>query len=75
MLALARSDIPAPIQQILRVTAKHFEIHASPDLQHALLPSEFIDLLRFRWVNTPTPLTLPPPSSDTRAWWSGRRAA
>ena len=75
MLALDRSDIPSPIQQILRVTAKHFGIHAAPDLQRALPPSEFIDPLRFRWVNTPTPLTLQPPSPDTRTWWSGRRAA
>ena len=75
MLALDRSDIPAPIQQILRVTEKHFGIHASPDLQRALPKSEFIDPLRFRWVNTPTPLTLQPPSPDTRASWSGRRAA
>ena len=75
MLALDRSDIPAPIQQILRVTAKHFEIHAAPDLQRAPPPSEFIDPLQFRWVNTPTPRTLPPPSPDTRTWWSGRRAA
>ena len=75
MLALDRSDIPAPIQQILRVTEKHFGIQAAPDLQRALPPSEFIDPLQFRWVNTPTPRTLPPPSPDTRTWWSGRRAA
>ena len=75
MLALDRSNIPAPIQQILQVTAKHFGIHAAADLQRALPPSEFIDPLRFRWVNTPTPLTLQPPLPDTRAWWSGRRAA
>ena len=75
MLALARSAIPSPIQQILRVTAKHFGIHAAPDLQRALPPSEFIDPLRFRWVNTPTPLTLQPPLPDSRARWSGMRPA
>ena len=75
MLALARSDIPSPLQQILRVTAKHFEIHALPNLPLALPKSEFIDPLRFRWSNTPLPLARQHSSTDNTARFSGRRAA
>ena len=75
MLALDRSDIPAPIQQILRVTEKHFGIHAAPDLQRALPPSEFIDPLRFRCSETPSPLSRQPSLTESTALLSGIRPA
>ena len=75
MVAIARSSASTRIDQILRVTAKHFEICASPGPQLALPQGEFIDPLRFRWSNTPTPHSRQPPSTDSRARLSGMRPA
>ena len=74
MVAIARSSPRTPIQQILLITAKHFEIRVLPDLQLALPKSEFIDQLRFRWSEKPSPFPRQPPLTDSTARLSGGRA-
>lgn len=52
MPAIARSSTCVRIQQILRITTKHFEILALPDAQRAPPQGECIDSLRFQWSDT-----------------------
>ena len=55
MVAIAHSGAPAPIQQILLITAKHFSISPQPQARQsalAIFASEFKDPLPWRWRQT-----------------------
>lgn len=75
MPAIARSSTCVRIQQILRVTTKHFEILALPDAPRALPQEELIDSLRFRGSDTPALRVRHPPTAHGPVLWSATRCA
>jgi len=75
MPAIVCSSICVRIQQILRVTTKHFEILALPDAQRALPQEELIDSLRSQWSDTPALRVRHPPTARGPVLWAATRCA